>query len=383
MTQIPIACHVCGQAVPKPLAAYAVMPRVSSDCRLFPSGGMLAVCPACGTAQKPATSDFLREIGGIYAIYDVYHQGDGAEQVVMDSEAGGLMRRSELLTARIAASGLLPAEGRAIDVGCGNGSLLRALGPHVPNWDLYGLELDDRNLAGMLDIPRFRGLLQGDATTLTGQYTLLTMVHALEHFTDPYAALVSLRANVAENGLVFIEVPNLQENPFDLLIADHATHFTPASLEAILLRAGFEIVRLETGWVKKEISVLARPARGPTTAVQPALPKDLAATHLDWLDATLAAARAAAAAAPVFGVFGTSIAATWLVGSMGERIAFHVDEDKNRQGRDFFGKPVLAPDAVPPGAVVFLALASPLAEAIAGRLARFGLQAVKPPPMKA
>jgi len=375
----PMTCHVCGAQRLAPLPAYGAMPRVSSDCRPVAAGGALWVCQSCGTAQKPATSAFLADIGAIYSAYDVYYQGGGAEQIVFDAEAGAGVRRSQLLSGRIAATGLLPAAGDVIDIGCGNGAFLRALGQRLPAWDLYGLELDERNLAVMRDIPRFAGLKVADATKLEGRYGLITMIHALEHFTDPFAALVALRGNLGTDGILFIEVPNVRENPFDLTIADHATHFTPATLEALLIRAGLEPLRFETGWVKKELSVLARAARGPVAATQPPDPPGLAAAQLAWLDATLAATRAAASRGARFGMFGTSIAATWLAGALADRIAFHVDEDVSRQGRDFFGKPVCAPEAVPEGAVVFLAVAPAVAAAIAPRLRRLGIEAVMPP----
>lgn len=376
------SCHVCGADALRPLPAFAALPRVSSDCRPVAAGGELVVCGACGAAQKPATPAFLADIGAIYAAYDVYYQGGGAEQIVFDSEGGGAMRRSALITARIAATGLLPATGSAIDIGCGNGALLRQLAPRFPDYALWGLELDDRNLAVMQDIPGFQDLHVGELDALTGSYTLVTMVHALEHFTDPFAALTALRPRVAGDGFVYIQVPNLAQNPFDLLIADHATHFTPASLEALLIRAGYAVVRMETEWVKKELSVLARPAATPPAPVQAAQPHDLAQRHLRWLDATLDAARRAAAGAQGFGVFGTSIAATWLAGGLASLIDFHVDEDASRQGRDFFGKPILSPDAVPQGATVFLALAPAVAQAIAARLAPLGIVAVPPPALE-
>jgi hypothetical protein len=67
MTCPPMSCHVCGASRLTPLPAYAAMPRVSSDCRPVAPGGALHVCAACGTAQKPATPDFLADTGAIYA----------------------------------------------------------------------------------------------------------------------------------------------------------------------------------------------------------------------------------------------------------------------------------------------------------------------------
>ena len=374
-------CHGCGAPTPRQFEGFSALPRVSSDCRPVARGGELAYCDRCGLVQKPVTAAFQAEINEIYAAYDVYYQGGGAEQLVFDAQQGGTRRRSDLLTDRLRTVGSLPELGRALDIGCGNGVFLRELGSRMPGWDLFGMELDDRNLPMLRQIPRFAGLVRDDLFMLQGQYDLVTMLHALEHLAEPLRALTSLRRCVPAGGLLFIQVPNLAANPFDLLIADHASHFTPRSLEALLLRAGWELVLLETDWVPKEISVLARPARGgPAIPNQPADEPELVAHHLDWLAATLAAARGAAQQQP-FGIFGTSIAATWLAGDLTDQVAFHVDEDISRIGRLFFGKPVLAPGRAPDGATLFLGLAPAIASILASRLARPGLNLICPPPL--
>ncbi|UPY37440.1 class I SAM-dependent methyltransferase [Sediminicoccus sp. KRV36] len=353
------------------------------------SGGVVEVCNACGAIRKPATASFQSEIGAIYAAYDVYYQGGGLEQMVFDSRTGRPVRRSELLAERLRGSGVLPAAAptaaptaaplRAMDLGCGNGAFLRALAGAFQGWQLFGLELDDRSLAAMQDIPGFAGLLTGDVKELQGRYDLISMIHALEHFLDPYQTLLALRGNLTPGGHVFIQIPDVSENPFDLLIADHVSHFTPRSLARILGRAGYQVVRLETDWVRKEMSVLAR-LRDPLEAAAPAEsdPPALAEAQLGWLSGTLAAARAAAAHRP-FGLFGTSIAATWLSGALAGSIDFYVDEDPSRQGREFMGRPIIAPDAIPPGATVFVGLAPAIASTIAARLARPGLTVLQPP----
>ena len=49
------------------------------------------------------------------------------------------------------------------------------------------------------------------------------------------------------------------------------------------------------------------------------------------------------------------------------KIAFFVDEDEARIGRDYFGIPIIAPSQVPLGATVFVCLEPNLAQAIAAR----------------
>jgi SAM-dependent methyltransferase len=335
----------------------------------------MQVCTLCGAIGKPTTERLLGEIGEIYGAYDVYYQGGGLEQIVFDGRSGEGIRRSELLARRLRETGTLPAAARAVDLGCGNGAFLRALSGAFPGWSLFGLELDDRSLPAMRDIPGFAGLMTGDAKDLAGRYDLISMIHALEHFLDPFETLQGLRDKLSPGGHLFIEIPNVAENAFDLLIADHISHLTPRTLGRLLARAGFEVVRLETDWVRKEMSVLARAAE--PRILDERDPPTLAEGQIAWLHRTLERCLEASRRPP-FGLFGTSIAATWLTSAAGDRISFYVDEDPGRQGRSFMGKPVLAPNEVPAGATVFVGLAPAIADVIAARLAALGLNVVGP-----
>ena len=79
------------------------------------------------------------------------------------------------------------------------------------------------------------------------------------------------------------------------------------------------------------------------------------------------------------GVFGTSIAATWLAQHLADRIAFFVDEDPTRIGRSHFGRPIIAPADIPAGSSVVLPLAPVVAKAVNERLQRAEFRFVLPP----
>ena len=78
------------------------------------------------------------------------------------------------------------------------------------------------------------------------------------------------------------------------------------------------------------------------------------------------------------GLFGTSIAGTWLASEAGERVGFFVDEDPARTGRMYLGRPVHAPADVPPGSRVFVGLPPAVAAGICTRLARSGVEFIPP-----
>jgi len=376
-------CHVCGHPQLHEVEAYARFPRITSDFRPWAAGGRLGVCPACGVVQKLVTDDWRRECREIYAAYVVYPQGSGSEQAVFASSGAG-EARSRLILRQLIDGFSLPADGRHLDFGCGDGSLLRNAAALLPRWRRAGAELNESRRPEIEAIPGVQDFYAGAPEAIPACFDLVTAVHVLEHFVRPAEAAAMLGGKLVPTGLLMIQTPDLRNNPFDLLIVDHATHFTPPHLAACLADAGLGTVRVADDWVQREISVVAR-AGTPVQPAMPFSPQDmisLAESHLDWLDRLCTAARCSASGAKHagFGLFGTSIAATWLFSQISDVVAFFVDEDPARHGSTYLGRPVLRPADVPCGACVFIAHTPQFAVGIIDRLALVGTFEVAPPP---
>lgn len=372
-------CQACGTDRLSEIAAFGELPRVTSDSKPFRSGGRLFVCADCGLTQKSADPQWRAEIGEIYGDYEMYHQSAAVDQAVFDPVSGRPRGRCEVLAGRLLESHALASSGRLLDVGAGSGAMLAAFSAACPEWKLYGLDLDNRKESALRAIPRFEKLFTAPPAELSEQFDLITLIHSLEHFTEPLAMLRTLRARLAPKGWLFVQVNNADKTPFDLVVADHLCHFTPRSLAYLMVRGGFAVERSATDWVNKEISLLAR-------VVDSALPlqeEPKAAfakieREVGWLKAMLEHARAAALAGR-FGIFGTSVAATWLAAGLGEAVQFFIDEDPAREGRTHLGRPILQPNQVPAGAVVYLAFVREVADAISQRLASVPFKLAAPP----
>lgn len=377
-------CLICGQSRLLPVAGFGVLPRISSDCRPFAAGGALAVCESCTLVQKFPDQRWLAEIATIYGDYAAYSLAGGEEQLVLDPRTGTPRKRSEVLMQILRDSGALAGVTRALDVGCGHGVTLAAMAEIFPEWELDGYELDAGKLELLRRIRSFRQLHVGELSTIDRRFDFISMIHSLEHFVDPLGTLRSLGGIASREGRLFVEVCNVEENPFDLLVADHLTHFSPASLGFAVSRAGYDVSSMATDWVRKEISLLAtRNDRGDVGSMPASSAGKQAHARIvasvAWLDALVSAARTCAGRSNSFGIFGTSIAGTWLATALGDHVDFFVDEDPNRVGREHLGKPVLAAGAVPGASSIFLALAPTLAQAIKARFSHTTLDLVLPP----
>lgn len=373
-------CHICGGGLLS-IDGFAALAQVTSDCRPWHAGGTLASCKSCGAVQKPVTPEWLAEADAIYAEYAIYSQSGGVEQAAFAPDSGAGVARSKRIVQWLADVEHLPTTGTMLDIGCGNGAFLRAFAGHYSDWQLNGLELSEKNRSVIEAIPGVERFFVGPLEQVQGQFDLIVLIHALEHIPDPARYLALLRSRLKPGGLLLIEVPDLASSPFDILIADHTTHFTRGLLADVVSEAGYALAVLDDRYVPKELSALARnvPDAGQgADAVAPSAQNDrqFAESHIGWLQAMLAQAEQTGGE---LGIFGTSIAATWLAASLEGRVRFFLDEDQHRVGRQHMGLPIYAPGSSPDKLPVMIPLRADIAHQIALRHADLAVQYILPP----
>ncbi len=304
-----------------------------------------------------------------YRDYAIYEAAGGAEQKVASD--AGLQSRSKVIVDHLAQRLTLGASGRLLDFGCGNGGFLRAFAERFPGWQLDAAETDQRHIAELQTIPRF-GRLHGVAIAdLPRGYDAISLVHVLEHLEDPAKALAALRGKAHDNALLFVEVPAWRSNPFALMIADHASHFTAATLQMVVNASGWSAEAAREDWVPKELSLVAANVRdGAATDDRLDYPSENEALQsaVRWLADVMAEAQGIASGSANFGLFGSAIAATWLYQGMSDRVRFFVDEDPQRAGRTHLGLPIFAPDQMPADADVFVGVSPTISGALLDRL---------------
>ncbi len=309
-----IACHICGSKALTVVPRYPSFHRVTSDCKPWKPGGKLGVCGDCGCAQAVLDHAWHEEAKQIYEAYTIYHQSKGVEQSVFDQASGQAISRSVRLLQRLRTEIQLPERGRLMDVGCGNGALLRAFTELRPGWSLAGVEVNDHYRSAVESIAGVERLFTCHPHEIPGRFQIISLIHALEHIPSARNFIAGLRDKLETGGWLFIQVPDCAQNPFMFLVADHASHFFVSSLKQLVSSAGYEVLVLANDWVAKEITLVAH-RRGDE--IRPPLLTDASEvlskvmSCLDWLDNQIKAVRSQARKGR-FGLFGTSIAATWI-----------------------------------------------------------------------
>jgi len=200
--------------------------------------GMVWVCPRF---DEQAYLDFYR---GQYAA-DVYGL-DGTPEKTHEVIAWRTRRSREK-------AGLFPhfwpKEGSVLEIGSGVGAFLAAIREdyacHVfgieasrPFSELSKTELNIPTYQGLFDV-WFRERPKG----FPEKFDRIVLDQVLEHLLDPAQALARIRSLLADNGQIFISVPNVsapKEKPEDFFIFEHVSSFSPFPLCLLLLRSGFK-----------------------------------------------------------------------------------------------------------------------------------------------
>lgn len=150
------------------------------------------------------------------------------------------------IAARQRANGVQP---RLLDIGCGDGSVLDAIGIE------RSIGLDDS--LGALGALRARGFAGVRASVLQlpfapATFSIVSMFHFLEHVSPAEPFLRSAQRVLAPGGSLVVQVPNMRSIQAMLLgrhwagydVPRHLVDYTPCHLCEAVERAGFDVVQI-------------------------------------------------------------------------------------------------------------------------------------------
>jgi SAM-dependent methyltransferase len=163
---------------------------------------------------------------------------------------------------------------RVLEVGCGRGEYLTLLaGCGV---SAVGLEDGAGAVAQcrQAGLEAFPGFPDANLPRLPGApFDGFMTLNFMEHWPAPIETLRAIQGQLAPGAIGLVEVPNLdmvlQEGLFSEFIRDHLSYFTRQTFSAALVRAGFEVLSLDSVWHDYILSAVVRKR----------VPTDLSALH--------------------------------------------------------------------------------------------------------
>lgn len=369
------SCHICKKNEAYSIDDFKSLNRITSDCKYWPSGGNIGVCLNCGTVQKYINNHWKQEVMQIYSTYNIYHQSkNNSEQPVFEQTSGEANPRSKKILKFLAMLTNLPTNGSMLDIGCGTGVTLKAFSDLFPNWELNGFEPNLKHPEKIFNIPGVKHIFTEDLNHIKTNFDLISVIHTLEHIEEPLPFLTIIRNKLTIDGILLIEVPYFLDNPFDLLVTDHCSHFTIPTLLMLLKNAGLKVISIKTDVIEKELIVVSR--------LSNLIKQNLKIDHkiilqninytkncINWIKFVLLDAYTIAKNTNnLLGIFGTSIAATWLLAEIKNYVKFFVEEDQSRVGKLYYDLPVYNPTSTPKNSHIYIIFPRKIAEKIACRL---------------
>ena len=147
--------------------------------------------------------------------------------------------------------------GRILDVGCGKGGLVLSFLKY--RYDAYGLEINKDAKQFIEAKLKKRIIFSGleNANFEKKSFDVITAIHVLEHVYDLESFLIQIKANLKDDGVFYVRVPNndffeykfFKKYAFNLEVPRHLSFFTKESLKKVLENAGFnEITFVKSGF---------------------------------------------------------------------------------------------------------------------------------------
>jgi 2-polyprenyl-3-methyl-5-hydroxy-6-metoxy-1,4-benzoquinol methylase len=145
----------------------------------------------------------------------------------------------------------LKPRGRVLDIGCGMGYFIYACS--LRGYEAEGMDISDDSTAYIRSELGLK-VKTGTADTVgyeEGSFDVITMWHFLEHSLDPRDYLSSAWRWLKKDGLLVVDVPNYEGTDARKIwsgwtgwsLPYHIYHFTPRTLEGLMDRYGFTVVR--------------------------------------------------------------------------------------------------------------------------------------------
>lgn len=372
-------CHICNSNSVETLKNYSDLFRVTSDCKPFKKGGKLGICNNCKILQGIVDNKFLHEIKKIYKDYSVYYQANGKEQKIFKDGNDNIRPRSDQIIENVFKNNKLNNTGELLDIGCGNGNFLKSFISYFPNWNLFGLDLDNKYENSISEIINFKKFYSCDIDEIDNKFDIISLLHTIEHIIDPKTFLKKISSKLKKEGLLLIEAPNYSMNPFDLIIADHSIHFDKYTLINLLNEMGFEIIYFSDTIISKEFTILAKIARknkdkSKYNIINYNEIKNNVNNAIKWLKNVKIKGKHIIRNKKkneMFGIFGTSIASTWISYELDNKIDFYVDEDEDRINKLFLNKKVYHPSELQNDWITYIVLNYNLSTKILNKLNKY------------
>lgn len=147
-----------------------------------------------------------------------------------------------------------PEKGKLLDIGCSYGFFLEAASEM--GWDVYGVEpnpVSGTTVKERFGNKVFIGFLE-NAPFEKHSFDVITLWDVIEHMPRPVEFLHRLKNYLRPNGILCLQVPNINSFISELKGAgwdwlspgDHLYFFSPETIKQMIIQSGLEVIHVRT-----------------------------------------------------------------------------------------------------------------------------------------
>ena len=166
-----------------------------------------------------------------------------AKDTYPEPRTGGHDKITSVMAPKAAA--LIPASGRVLDIGCGQGPALEWFTNR--GFRAHGIALNETDVRECTR-QGYSATIgdQNDLSEQDGAYDLVWARHVLEHSIAPYWTLHELARVLKKGGILYVEVPSPDTDSRHETNQNHYSVMGWKMWCSLISRAGFDIVAAET-----------------------------------------------------------------------------------------------------------------------------------------
>ena len=144
-----------------------------------------------------------------------------------------------------------------LDIGCFDGQLLLDISKYYNNYTFYGYDIN-KSLKKIFPNNKNFIFLDSNFDKIKKKLDLVILSHSIMYIDKIKDTLLICKKLLKKNGIIFIQIPNLEKNPFYSLMGDQFHFFTKISIKNVFNLLNLKTKVIEHKFFPRELIIIAK-----------------------------------------------------------------------------------------------------------------------------
>ncbi len=311
---------------------------VTSDSRLIDLQPRIYQCHNCYLLQKKYNLSESKKITRIYEEYNPHQLSKGYEQLIFPEDVLPCTRTQYVFEK---CKTIFKKSGKLLDIGTGNGAVLRTASNSLKDWDFYGFDIDDHLSEDVKKIRNVKDFFSISLDRIRGlKFDIIVLWHVIEHTEDLQYIFNKVKKLLKNDGFIIIQVPDIERNPFDLAVIDHCNHFCINNLIYLFHSFDLEIFIDGSEWIHNCLTLVLK--KGNPKAIDKYKLNNNPVQYLNntikYFDNRIGHR--------YYSIFGTGMSSIWIYSQLSGLVKLFIDEDIRKANTILLNCPIVHPTSI-------------------------------------